>query len=610
MISLGFFLVSAFFWVLHYQGITPKTPITWVAWLIGLSLYFYSLKGAPIKSKPKKSTLYLLLFVTLIYFTAHLWNYSIAPWNTDGLFDDAAWDLVFAKNYVFNNTPFQPVFYDPLCVLFRETFFHYFTFLAFKGFGFNLGVFNLSLILAGFFGIIFIALLAQEFFSHFIISILVVLMAIFLPVIFIHSHAGYRYAMTLPLMMISYYFLSSGFRLTSERRIFWGGVFAGFCLECSITGKQYLLALLLASGLWFFTHRKLIYEKAALTKVFVLSLIFTIEPLIFYIIFTGPAYFFRESSLTHTFIVNFLAHGLSGIRENFQTFCDLFFTPFTYTRWFEPDFLIIPLGYYPLLIVGSMVCFVKQRYIIPFISLVVLIAAFTSTTNDYRILLATGPWVLAMGFALDEAFKIVLQRGSGLKRISAAALFLSFLWGLVPSVHYLYSLSSNTFGVFYFPHKDVALSRFLQDVVVGASNPSTALKPDEFNRADQTNASTDFLICPETANAILRLYIHDFDSSRILYFCGGIPYNFLDPQTILGKNLEAVRNHREDQDLQLIWELSNKIEPIVKIFRPFEKYGHGEIFTGEVSGKQFKLYSLFIKKENLRGFKNQVGRSL
>jgi len=45
--------------------------------------------------------LLISLFVLVLFFSSHLINFSIAPWNQNGLFDDAAWDIYFAKNHIF-----------------------------------------------------------------------------------------------------------------------------------------------------------------------------------------------------------------------------------------------------------------------------------------------------------------------------------------------------------------------------------------------------------------------------------------------------------------------------------------------------------------------------
>jgi hypothetical protein len=607
-----FFVTSVVFSALHYGKISPGNNISWITWYFALVLYYFSLKSTKEPKFWTKNTTVLILFTTFIYFLSHLWNYNIAPWNNFGLFDDAAWDIYFAKNHIFNHTPYQAAFFDSVGVISRETLFHYYASTAFKLFGYNLGVFNGSLIVLGFFTVLFTTLLAQEFFSNIIISALVALITNFFPLIFLNVFVGHRYVIALPLMMASYYFLYSGFRLTSHRRVFCGGLFAGLCIESSVMGKQYVMALLGTAALWLIANRKNPVQKFkfSLAWTFISSFFITAAPLFIYIYYAGPLYSIRESSLIHIFVDNFKTHGMQGLQTNYQAFKDVFFAPFTYARRFLPDFLAIPWGYYPLLLVGSVISVVKKRYEIFLISTVILAGAFVAGTADYRILLAGGVWVLAMGFALDESFKFALQKKKSHKRYVALILFFSFIFGLGPSVHYLFGLSHDTKRIFYFSHKDVAVARYIQDVVAGEQKPSVDMKQNEFNRTyTKPNLETDFFFCPETGYAITHLYLQNYNDNKILSFCQKAPYTLFKVDEILKINLNAIKDYvPANNDLQLMWEVSDKITPITDIFRTFAKYGHDEILTGQIEGVDFKIYSLVIERKNLEDFKKELAK--
>lgn len=584
------------------------------AWYLALIPYYFLLKPTKEPKFWTKNTTILILFTTFIYFLSHLWNYNIAPWNNFGLFDDAAWDIYFAKNHVFNHTPYQAAFFDSVGVISRETLFHYYASAAFKLFGYNLEVFNGSLIILGFFTVLFTTLLAQESFSNIIISVLVALITNFFPLIFLNVFVGHRYVIALPLMMASYYFLYSGFRLSSKRRVFFGGLFAGLCIESSVMGKQYIIALLGTALLWLIANRKSPLQKIkfSLAWTFIFSFFITAAPLLVYIYYAGPLYSIRESSLIHIFVDNFKTYGMHGLQTNYQAFKNVFFGPFTYARRFLPDFLAIPWGYYPLLLVGSIISVVKKRYEIFLISAVTLAGAFVAGAADYRILLAGGVWVLAMAFALDESFKFAFQKKSSLKRNVALILFFSFLLGLVPSVQYLFKLSIDPKRIFYFSHKDVAVARYIQDVVAGEQNPTVDMKQNEFNRNyTRPNLETDFLFCPETGYAVTHLYLQNYNDNKILSLCLNAPYNLFQVDEILRINLNTIKNYTPvNNDLQLMWQVSDKITPVIKVFRPFAKYGHDKTFVGRIEGVEFKIYSLFIERRNLEDFKKELAEKI
>lgn len=73
----------------------------------------------------------------LLFALTHVWNFKTAPWNQNGLFDDAAWDIYFAKTHVLSNEPFQPAYSDGIGIA-REAVFHCYITAFFVLFGYNL----------------------------------------------------------------------------------------------------------------------------------------------------------------------------------------------------------------------------------------------------------------------------------------------------------------------------------------------------------------------------------------------------------------------------------------------------------------------------------------
>ena len=97
---------------------------------------------------------------------------------------------------------------------------------------------------------IFTLLLVDLLFRSNIVTAVAALIFNFLPFAFIYSFTGYRYPMATVLCVASLYFLHRGFRTSSSFYLSLGGITAGLCLASSISGKQYLLALLLFALLY------------------------------------------------------------------------------------------------------------------------------------------------------------------------------------------------------------------------------------------------------------------------------------------------------------------------------------------------------------------------
>src|SRR5207249_1871373 len=93
-----------------------------------------------------KRFLRVFVILALLFVVTHIWNFKTTPWNQNGLFDDAAWDIYFAKKYIFTHEPFQTAVSEGIA---RETIFHYYITFFFVLFGYNLLVFNVALLILG-----------------------------------------------------------------------------------------------------------------------------------------------------------------------------------------------------------------------------------------------------------------------------------------------------------------------------------------------------------------------------------------------------------------------------------------------------------------------------
>jgi hypothetical protein len=157
--------------------------------------------------KPKTA---FFLFWILFFVVSHLWNFSTAPWNGDGLFEDSAVDLLYLKSYVIGH-PFQAAWFHPLFLISRETLFHYYVWGFLHLFGYNIVSYEAALLVLWCTAFVFMLLLVDHFFRSSIVTSMTALVFSLLPFPFIYTFVGYRYPMTICFCLASLYFLHLGF---------------------------------------------------------------------------------------------------------------------------------------------------------------------------------------------------------------------------------------------------------------------------------------------------------------------------------------------------------------------------------------------------------------
>src|SRR5882724_10452697 len=238
----------------HYTSRYPGNAGTWLAWL--LCLGFLLATYVPTRRDTNEWTselwdnqLFVRVFVVLalVFVVSHIWNFRTAPWNQNGLFDDAAWDIYFAKKYIFTHEPFQAAFPDGIA---REVVFHYYITFFFVPFGYNLLTFNIALLVLGLTTFIFTCLIIHELFRNYFVTIVAGLVFNFLPFHFIQTFIGHRYAMAAPLITASLYFLMTAFTRQSAFRMALSAILAALCVDSAIMGKQFVICLFAAGFLY------------------------------------------------------------------------------------------------------------------------------------------------------------------------------------------------------------------------------------------------------------------------------------------------------------------------------------------------------------------------
>lgn len=597
---------------LHYASLWYGNNLSWISWLSSVALFSYAFlpsKKRVFHTITKKSVLFVAGIIAF-YILAHLWNFQHAPWNQNGLFDDAAWDIYFSKNHAFNG-PYQAAFFDEVGYISRETVFAYYISVFFKIFGYNLLVFNISLLVLGGVTVLFTTLLIHEYFKNNRITLLSFFVLNFFPFHYMHIFMGHRYAIATPLMMISLYFLYTAFLRNSYIRAILSSFFAALCMGSAVMGKQYIGGLLLTAILIFLFGKKEWKSKNnyMLVTVWIIGFIISGIPLIAYIFWNYDVYAMREQGLLKDFFAFYKEGGVSAIRPYIDGMEELFFAGHSYRRQFLTNFPLIPFAYYILLLPGLAISFLKKRYEIVLLSLIPVLGAFFSGAYDFRVLLSVPIWIIAMAFLLEF---IHMKFSGKIRNMCLIGYSLVVAIGLISSITYILAISADPHSQYLLPHKDVAVSRLLQDIVIGEPNPSFAMKPDELNRViNLSKISYDVLACPNSAYAIAHVYLQNYDDKKVLSLCDGGIQLLKTPEEIIKNAKSAILSYEPDgKDVKLIWEVSDKSAPAIALFEKYNTYGSDTEISNSLEGERFSFYILTIKKENVSLFKEAVSQEV
>jgi DNA-binding beta-propeller fold protein YncE len=599
--------------VAHYRKAAWGDPWHPIGWLLGMLFLLAAFlpgreglaTGFKFLLKPKTA---FFIFWILFFIASHLWNFRTAPWNGDALFDESGWDLWYLKSYVIGH-PYQPAWFH--IVISRETLFHYYVWGFLKLFGFNILAYQAALFCLWLTTYVFALLLVDLFFGSYVVTSFTALALNFLPFAFIYTFAGYRYPMATTLAVVSLYFLHLGFRTGSRFCVSLGGIAAGLCLASSISGKQYLLALVIAAPLYGAFYWRTLKERVTWVSLalVIYGFMAAATPILLYIVFNREAYTLYESAFLRDFW-----HGMqsapfpNGIRPFTRQLYDCFFT-MPGPRFFIPDTLPIPLPYYWLLVPGFVLALWQKRFEIPLLAIIPVVGAFIARAIENRLLLPIPFWVILMSFTFAGILK--LRPWPSIQIVLGAIAVLTLLDGLLPSVRYIYSKTKNPFGIRYYAQEEVAVSRFLKRVVAGQEHPGPPhLEYNEFNRIKGTSDPPyDCFICEGDAYSIIHLFLHDYDDGKILSFCADYPFDILlSEQDIWNANKRAILSHvLGNKALKLIWERRPKTERIINMFQSLRNLGTEDSISYSFGGRVRTFYVLKIPNKNLQQFQQDVG---
>jgi len=619
ILFLGLSLVSlaacAFGAAAHYLNWAWGNLWQPIGWLLSMLFLLLALLPhlreltAALKSLIHIKTVFFLFWI-LVFVVSHLWNFSTAPWNGNGLFDESGNDLGYLKSYVIGH-PYQAAWFHG--IISRETLFHYYVWGFLKLFGFNILSYEAALFVIWLTAFVFTLLLVDLFFGSYIVTSVAALSFNFLPFAFIYTFVGYRYPMTILFCVASVYFLHLGFRKASCFALSLGGIAAGLCLASSIPGKQYLLALVITAPLYAVFYWRSLKRTVAWSSlaVIVYSCLAAATPILCYIIFNREHYTYYEGTYIHRFwdavrgtpAPNDMRYYVTGL-------WNCFFAAHFWPRLLFPDFLPIPLPYYWLLLPGFVLALWQKRFEVVLLATLPIVGVFITggPAVEQRLLLAIPFWIILMSFTFAALLK--LRPWPGVQIVLGVLAGLILLKGLGPSIRYIYSKIKSPFAIHYYAQHQVAVSRFLKHVVAGEQHPEPPrLERDEFNRIKGIpDAPYETLICQNDAFSIIHLFLHDYDDGKILSFCSGLPFfGVMSEQDVWNANKNAILTYAPtNKDLKLIWERDPKTARIIRMFQSLRDLGTEDSISFSFGGKLRTFYVLNIGNKNIRQFQDRV----
>jgi hypothetical protein len=601
----------------HYLKWALGNPWQLVGWLLSMVFLLIALLPGPSKLGACKSVIKpktaFFVFWIVFFIVAHLWHFRTAPWNGDGMFYDAAADILYLKTHVISR-PFQAAWlYTYVGLHERETLFHYYLWPWLNLFGYNILSNEAALLALWCTTFLFTLLLTDLFFQSYVVTSVIALVFTFLPFAFIYSFVGYHYEMTAPLCVASLYFLHVGFKTDSSFCLSLGGIAAGLCLASSLLGQHYVLALL------GFVVLYAVFDRKCLKRGFnwrrVLTVIYGFAagamPILAYIVFNRHDYAYHASSYLDSFWQAVRGHPSPNDITYYLTQLWRLFFSVPGPRLFVPDVLLIPLPYYFFLLPGVILALREKRYEIALLAAISVVGVFISSGGvlEHRLVLVIPFWIILMSFTFAGLLNLKMRSGLKVCVWGAAAVIL--MLGLVPSIQYIHATTNSHYlSMAHWKQGQVAVARFLRHVVAGQEHPDPPhLEHDEFNRVQGIpDPPYETLICAGEAGVILHMFLHDYDDEKILSFCAGEPmFVFTNEQDLWSQNKKILVGYvPHGKDLKIIWEKGARSERIIKMLKPARELGREESISFSFAGRTWNFYVLNISSENIPAFRERV----
>ena len=597
--------------LLMYLNVLTNNFITYFTWPIAIALLLISFrKLGTIEFKKisiKDPFVIVLLVVTVVYFFTHFYNFSNAPWNTYGLFDDGAWDIFDARKMCFTSNRFELIFWDEnIGLISRELVFHYYITILFKIFGYNLLVFNVGLIFLGFITVLFTTLTAYELKKDPILAGAAGIFLNFMPLNFTQVYMGHRYAICGPLLMISFYFIVRAFKRNSLLAAVAGGVFAGLTMESAIMGKQYIYGLI-ATGVVVLVY--LLIKKRENIASFITSVLAILSgylvattPLYTYMFTHWKLYSYRESALTKEFFERLHNEGFKVVSENLDILKEVVFAQTSGYRQFSNESPVLRWYLVVFLIIGIIVLLKRKEIGVIFLAAIPFAGSIITITYDFRILIAAPFMCILITEGVFATFEFILKKREGAEKLYPYFASGLLLLMMLPHFSYLKHLADDPNSEYLLPHYSVAVSRYVADVVAGSETPNIEMKKNEFNRPNN-NDKYDVLACVEYTYAHVHAYIGGEHSREILSLCNDFPYIGYTEDDMRWTVYGAIQNYQPgNKDLVLVFEIDQQVESLVNELIA-TRLCEATYDNYTVDGYTVILCRLYVHSEDIEAFK-------
>jgi hypothetical protein len=121
------------------------------------------------------------------------------------------------------------------------------------------------------------------------------------------------------------------------------------------------------------------------------------------------------------------------------------------------------------------------------------------------------------------------------------------------------------------------------------------------------NARYESLVCAREAYSIIHLFLHDYDDSKILSFCGGTAMYVMRQPEIWKDNKAAILTYApSSKDLKLVWERDPVTDRIVTILQPLRDLGTEDTISFTFAGRVRMFHVFNISNNNIRAFQDRV----
>ena len=411
--GLGLWVAVSIAWGISYYGYHHQESNRYFLYFYGLSIFWIFLRGHPVW--PSRRTWGFIGLVALLYAALHLPIFHHAPWNENGLFDDAAWDIYLLKKNLFTQ-PWQTLYYDHIGGIAREYLFHYFMAVWLKVFGYSIKAFNYGLLFLGAWTVIFAALTVRIFWRSKLAFLAAVTMTL-LPFHYAHQFIGHRYAIALPLLAAAIYFFVQANKQNESWYMKWFAVLLGLVIMSSIMGRQALYAAVVVGGLrclqGLILRRPLCGRPRGLLSFcyryrgyFMVAgiVLVVLLPHLLYIIQWPHYYFRREFGL----IGDFFSEKRSPLISFFKTWLMLFCPCLgrsNYAR-FSLDVALMPYSLCALWGLGLFYLARFRQYWIIALNFIPILGSWVAGPYDFRFYFAVPAWFIALGMGLGALLRL------------------------------------------------------------------------------------------------------------------------------------------------------------------------------------------------------------